>query len=120
MACRRIENNFTLLINYYAMEKIKTFLNALIGYAGSSENPQKMSMRFMGILMGLISQFSPIIALIVERLTDKPTGVAPEVYIQDLITTIQPIMLSIACVLWVIGAIGAVMRHPKVAGILKR
>lgn len=101
------------------MKKIKQVLNAIIGYAGSSEAPQKMSMRFMGIITGIISQLSPIIALVVSKMIDLPNGVSATAYVGGLSNMIEPIVLSFACILWIIGAVRAVMATPKVAGFLR-
>jgi len=102
------------------MDRIKTALNALVGYAGSSENPQKMSLRFMGILTGLISQFSPLLSLVVAHFSVLPAGVTVEQFSASLSGVIEPMILTGACLMWIIGAVRAVMATPTVAGFLKR
>lgn len=95
------------------MNKIKAIFRALIGYAGSSENPNKMSMRFMGIITAFISQLAPFIALIVSQFDVM-------LDVNKFAAVIEPLTLSVACVIWITGAVRAVLNTPKVAGYLRR
>src|SRR5574337_919808 len=99
------------------MQKAKAVFRALIGYAGSSENPEKMSMRLMGIVMGVVSQFSPLISFGVVHLDPNfcPGGI--DSCVANLSSVIQPIILTVACVVWVVGAVRAAWNAPIVAGI---
>ena len=101
------------------MQKIKAVLSAIIGYAGSSENPQKMSLRFMGIIMGVISQFSPLISLFVMHFTNFCTA-GMDICVAQFTDIVQPLVLTIACVIYLVGMVRAVMSMPKVAGFLRQ
>ena len=75
--------------------KIKVILQALTGYAGSSESPEKVSARFMGIALGVVSQFAPLLASLFGY------------DVQTFASQAQPLVLLVACVLWIFGAIKA-------------
>lgn len=100
------------------MNRIKQVLQALTGYIRSSDNPQQTSLRFMGIITGIAAQFSPIIALIVSKVVTLPAGVSPDQYVASLTQLIEPVALSIACLMWMVGAVRAVMNTSRVVGFL--
>lgn len=83
------------------MKKISAIVKAFTGYAGSSESPEKVSMRFMGIAMALVSQFAPLIANFL------PFGV------EDFVRQAQPIVLLVACLMWTYGAVKAMWLAAK-------
>lgn len=101
------------------MQKLKSVLNALVGYAGSSENPEKMSLRLMGIITGIVSQFSPLISLVVAHTTNLCTA-GMNTCTAQFTSVIEPIVLTMACVMWIVGAVRAVLNTPTVAGFLKK
>ena len=95
------------------MNKLKLALRALIGYAGSSESPSKMSLRFMGIITALVSQFAPMISFVVTKIYGSGIDSV------ELTRLIEPIVLTVACVMWLVGAVRAVLNTKTVAGILR-
>jgi formate hydrogenlyase subunit 3/multisubunit Na+/H+ antiporter MnhD subunit len=95
------------------MNKTKAVLRALIGYAGSSENPSKMSLRFMAIITAVVSQFSPLISVVIAYFGGDTLSM------EGLSQVMEPIVLTVACIMWLIGAIRAVLNTKTVAGILK-
>ena len=95
------------------MNKLKVALRALIGYAGSSESPSKMSLRFMGIITAVVSQFAPIISFVVTRVYGEGLNGA------ELTQLVEPIVLTVACVMWLVGAVRAALNTKTVAGILR-
>lgn len=98
------------------MKKLKTMFRALTGYAGSSEHPTKTSMRFMGIITALASQFAPLIAVIASQFV----GGGVIIDVDRLSNIIEPLTLAVACVIWIVGAIRAVLNTPTVSGYLKK
>jgi len=100
------------------MNKIKVVLQALTGYAGSSESPEKFSMRFTGIIIGVVSQFAPLIAVFVSHY-----GIA-NVNIDALTAVVGSLTLSVGCIVWVVGAIKACWKaakdSPQIGGIFRR
>lgn len=78
------------------LNKLKIALDALTGYAGSSESPEKVSLRFMGIALGIVSQFMPIIELL-----HLPIDV------MQFVNAAQPFVLLVAVVMYIYGAIKA-------------
>ncbi len=101
------------------MQKLKTIFGALVGYAGSSENPNQTSLRFMGIITGVMSQFAPLISLVVVHTTNFCTA-GVDVCITQFTGVIQPLVLAVACGMWIVGAIRAMVNTPTVAGFLKK
>lgn len=89
------------------MKKFLRAINAFVGFAGSSENPQKMSMRMMGVFMGVVSQFTPLIAMLIEKFVELPPGMTAETFVSSLTAAIEPVILLIAVVLWLLGAFRA-------------
>lgn len=77
------------------MQKIKVIIQAFTGYAGSSENPEKVSARFMGIALGIASQFAPLISSFFS------------VNIEQFVNQAQPVVLLVAVLMWTYGAIKA-------------
>ena len=102
------------------MKKLTLVLRALIGYSGSSEDPSKMSARFMGVILGAVSQFIPLITLVATKFMTIPAGMSVEQYVDGLTAIAQPLTLLVACIIWVVGAIRAVVNTPTVAGFLKK
>ena len=78
------------------LAKLKIVLDALTGYAGSSESPEKVSLRFMGIALGIVSQFMPIIDIL-----HLPIDV------MQFVNAAQPFVLLVAVIMYVYGAIKA-------------
>jgi asparagine N-glycosylation enzyme membrane subunit Stt3 len=99
------------------MERTKRILSAIIGYAGSSEAPQKMSLRLMGIITGVLSQFSPIIALVVSKVVTLPAGVTADAFIATLYPLIEIGTLVFAVVLYVVGLIRAGVSAYRMGGL---
>lgn len=93
------------------MKKLKAILQAFTGYAGSSENPEKVSARFMGIALGIASQFAPLISSFFS------------VNVEQFVTQAQPIVLLVAALMWAYGAIKAMWlaakANPTVGAFLK-
>lgn len=93
------------------MQKIKAIIQAFTGYAGSSENPEKVSARFMGIALGIASQFAPLISSFFS------------VNVEQFVTQAQPIVLLVAALMWTYGAIKAcwlaAKANPTVGAFLK-
>jgi hypothetical protein len=75
--------------------KIKIILQALTGYIGSSESPEKISTRFIGVSMGAITFLAPFVASLL--------GVG----VESIVAQVQPIGYLIAVVWWLVGAIKA-------------
>lgn len=88
------------------MNKALKALNAVIGFAGSSENPSKMSLRFIGIITGVVTQFAPFISLILAHALGVE-GADPAQVQQVLEPWVYVIGTGTAIFLWVIGAIRA-------------
>ena len=101
------------------MQKIKSIFSAVIGFAGSTENPSQTSMRFMGIITGVISQFSPLLSIVIAHFSVLPAGMTPDQFAGNLTGIIEPIILTIACVMWCVGAVRAAINAPVVAGFLR-
>lgn len=91
----------------FDMKKLLKGINAFVGFAGSSENPQKMSMRMMGVFMGVVSQFMPLIAMAVEKFVELPPGMSAEMFVTNFTSSVEPVILLIAVVIWLIGAFRA-------------
>lgn len=93
------------------MDKVKIVLQALTGYIGSSQNPEAISTRFVGIALGVVTFVAPYIASVL--------GVGAEY----VVAQVQPICYFVAVVWWVVGAIKAVWTalksHPVVGAWLK-
>ena len=93
------------------MEKFKAIIQALTGYVGSSENPEKISARFVGTSMALITFLAPFLG--------KFLGMGAE----QIIAQVQPIAYMIAIVWYVYGAIKAMWTaakaHPTLGAYLK-
>ena len=92
------------------MQKIKAIIQAFTGYAGSSESPEAVSTRFMGIAIGLVSQFAPIIVALFH----------PSVDITQFVNAAQPIVLLVAIVMWLYGAIKACWLAAKASPVVGR
>ncbi len=75
-------------------------LQALIGYAGSSEDPSKMSMRFMAILLAVLGK---VVALAAAAGYVIPFATA------DLQMFVGSIAFVAAALFWVVGAVRAVI-----------
>ena len=88
-------------------EKLLAVIQAVTGFAGSSESPEKVSLRLIGLFTAGMSKFIPVVSLFVAY-TMK--GVTPE-QVQataDGITAVaQPIVLFGACLIWITGAFKA-------------
>ena len=84
----------------------KKIFQAFTGYAGSSENPEKVSARFMGIVVGLASQFAPIVSTFFS------------VDIQIYVNQVEPIVLLVACLMWFYGAVKACWQAAKASPIV--
>lgn len=81
------------------MNTIKIIFNTIIGYTGSSESPDKMSMRFTAIIIAVIAKVATIAAIAgyTIPLTDAQSqGVAAS------------LAFVIAAIMWVYGLIRAV------------
>ncbi len=93
------------------MQKLKVVLQAITGYAGSSESPEKISARFMGVSMGTITMIAPFIAGFFSTTVEM------------VMAQIQPLMLVVAIVFYFYGMIRAVWSalkaHPTLGGYLK-
>lgn len=76
-----------------------------------------MSMRFMGIITAVLSQFSPIIALVVSKVIDLPVGVTPDQFVSTLYPLIEIGTLVVAMVLYVVGLIRAGVSAYRMGGI---
>lgn len=89
---------------------MKKFLNAFIGFAGSSENPQQMSMRFSAIILAVVSKAVSFAALAGYTFpyTDEQTQ-----------TIASSLAFVVAVIFWVYGAIRAVLNTPKVGAFLR-
>ncbi len=94
------------------MQKLKAVLQAFTGYAGSSENPEKISARFMGIALGVASQVAPVITALFS------------VDVTHFVNEAQPVVLLVACVMWTCGAIkacwSAAKANPTLGAFLSR
>lgn len=90
------------------MQTFKNVLSAIIGYAGSSEDPQKMSLRFYGVAVGVSSQVMPFIILIGARFMSLPEGVTPEQASASVTPLLQLVCYALASVLWSVGLIRAI------------
>ena len=86
--------------------KITAIIQAFTGYAGSSENPEKVSARFMGLALGIVSQIAPLIS------SFFPFDI--EVFANQA----QPIVLLTACILWAYGAVKAMWLAAKASPTL--
>lgn len=87
------------------MNKFLKGINAIIGFAGSSESPEKFSLRLMGIVTAFISQFLPFIfPLLVLVGVRLPDGVDAKVVADSLTPILQVAFLSVGCVMWLVGA----------------
>jgi hypothetical protein len=89
------------------MKKVLSVLNAIIGFAGSSENPQKMSLRLTAVVMGIIAKFSPLLVFVASSAMHLPEGVTAENVQQTLEPVVQAFIFIIAGVLWLVGAFRA-------------
>lgn len=83
------------------MKKLKAIIQAFTGYAGSSENPEKVSARFVGIMMGFVSQFAPIISSVFS------------IDAQAFAIQAQPLILVFAVLMWSFGAVKAMWLAAK-------
>lgn len=88
------------------MNKVKAVLKAFTGYAGSSESPEKVSARFMGIALGVVSQFAPMLASFFG------------LDVAEVMHQVQPVVLLGACVLWAYGALKAMWLAAKASPTL--
>ena len=92
------------------MSKITLILKALLGYAGSSENPQAMSLRMMGIITGVIGVGVPYIFPVLITLgVHLPFGVTADTVSANLTPIAQAFVYLGAASMWIIGAIRAVV-----------
>ena len=98
----------------FDMKKFLTVLNAIVGFAGSSENPQKMSLRLTAVVMGVIAEFSPFLVLLAGTFMNLPDGVTAENIQQTLAPVVQAFIFIIAGILWLIGAFRAAWSALKV------
>lgn len=92
------------------MNKIQKVIQALTGYAGSSENPEKFSLRMMGIVTTVMSQFSPIISYIVVHSTNLCATQPVDQCLSAYTNMLEPIFMTVGCALWLIGAGKAVYK----------
>lgn len=92
------------------MKTVLTILNAVVGFAGSSENPSKMSMRFMGIVMAVVAQVTPILLYVAGLVMDLPEGVTPTMVQDSLGPVVQAVTFVVAGILWLVGATRAAMK----------
>lgn len=83
---------------------ITKILSALIGYAGSSEDPSKMSMRMMAIVIVLVGKVTAMLALagVVLPYTDAQT--------QSLVGSLAMVVASL---MWVVGAVRAMINAAR-------
>lgn len=86
------------------MQTVIKIVNAFVGYAGSSQNPEQTSMRFTSILLAVVSKIAMLTALggYVLPFTDAQTqaGVSAMAFVA-------------AAIWWTVGAIRAVMNAVK-------
>ena len=78
------------------MKKVKIVLQSMTGYMGSSENPEKMSLRFMGIMLAVVTQFAPLVM--------STLGIDAVSIVHQL----QPLVFSVASIIWILGLTRAV------------
>lgn len=97
------------------MEKIRIVFQALIGYAGSSENPEKMSLRLMGIVTAAFGTFLPVIFPLLTSVIHLPPGVTIDANNNGLLPLLQSLTYVTASAMWVIGAFRAVIVGLKTA-----
>ena len=92
------------------MNTIKSFLDAFIGFTGSSQDPAQMSARFSAIIIGVISK--------VAVLATFAGYVFPysDAQLQGIASSLAFVF---AVIYWVYGAIRAIINRPKIAGFLK-
>ena len=75
---------------------IKIILQALTGYVGSSENPEKISARFVGVVMGTVVFIAPYLASFLHMGAEQ------------IVAQVQPIAYLVAIFWYLFGAIKAV------------
>lgn len=92
------------------MNTTKKIINAIIGYAGSSEDVNKMSMRFMGIVTAVIAKFAPSVLLCLGIFIDLPTGTTPEQLVAAWGPIIQALVYMTAATLYLVGMFRAVKK----------
>ena len=93
--------------NFYLnniMQTIKKILNAIIGYSGSSENPEVMSLRFSSIIMGVISKIVALCAV---------AGFVLPYTTADVQLFVSALTLVACSLTWAFGLIRAVVNEWK-------
>lgn len=111
------------------MQKILKLVDIITGYMGSSDNPQKIATRMMGVYAMILSQFvEPIIRLYFSFQT-VPSGVTPEQWAQYVNNAVQglnslgePLVLILGAIWWGWGLFKYATRElsQKVQGIINR
>ncbi len=93
------------------MNKIKVVLQALTGYMGSSESPEKISARFVAVSLGAVTFVAPFVASFLGL------GVA------EVMAQAQSIAYFVAIVWYAYGAIKAcwlaLKASPTLGGFLR-
>ena len=110
------------------MEKVLKLIDIIVGYTGSSDNPQKIATRLVGVYAMILSQFvEPIIRLYFSFQT-IPEGVTPEQwagFVNNAVSTLnslgEPIVLVLGGLWWGWGLIKYATRelNKKVQGMRK-
>ena len=77
-------------------------------------------MRFMGLILGALTPFTPMILLIVEKFISLPVGVTAEQWVEVMSSYMQPIVLSIAAFIYIYGAIKAMWKAAKDSDVVGR
>ena len=86
------------------MQYIKKIADVIIGFSGSSEDPEKMSLRFISIIMGVIGKIFALCAVAGYTLPFTLTGVQYYVGIFAVV---------IASLTWLVGLIRALFASFK-------
>ena len=90
------------------MEIFKRVLQALTGYVGSSESPEKISARFVGASIGVVTFIAPYLAGLL--------GIGAG----SIVSSVQPVGFLVAVIWYIYGAIKAMWNAARVAGYIKQ
>lgn len=104
------------------MKRLLDVLQAITGFAGSSESPEKVSLRLMAIFVGVSSQVVPFLTLVVAHTMPNVQPDMVQAVADQLTNIVQPFILLGATLMWLVGAFKAGYKawvQPKVQGWIK-